>query len=536
MRFDRRAIAVSFCIFAAFGLVVGACDSDDPAAPAEDQASCTAGPDTVDFGPVTVGQSVTRVLEIENTGEQEISGNVGVSTSAPCDGYTIVSGDGNFTLNPGEIHTVRVRLEPASLGEKTCRITTGNSACGSFVLLGSAEDPPACDVQPSVIDFGKVAVQTQRDTTFTIKNSGGGILGGFVSETCDYITILSGGGSYELAASESLLVTVRFEPENSGSFNCTIETGDALCSDVSVTGATEFPQFTGFAVGQSGTILRTVDGGETWVRMISGTGAGLLDVDFADASTGTVVGSNGRILRTTDGGDTWTQQTSGSSSVLVCVVMTDANTAMITGNNGTILYTTDGGATWNPQTSGTTDPLTEISFVDANNGWVVGFGGIALRTVDGGSTWNPLDVGSDRILTGVWFVDANNGTVVTGSGSWTQELIPQILTTTDGGNTWSVKSPMPAGAYNDVMFTSVTTGTVAVADGNILRTSDGGNTWTQFSSGLQNINGIDFMNHNIGVAVGFGGKITQTFDGGKTWFPRASGTTVIMYSVSLTGF
>ncbi len=72
--------------------------------------------------------------------------------------------------------------------------------------------------------------------TLTIKNVGGGTLDGTVSEACPYYSVTSGGNPYSLAAAESLVVTVQFAPTGVGTFSCTIETGDALCSDVEVTG------------------------------------------------------------------------------------------------------------------------------------------------------------------------------------------------------------------------------------------------------------------------------------------------------------
>src|SRR5258708_17576822 len=62
------------------------------------------------------------------------------------------------------------------------------------------------------------------------------------------------------------------------------------------------------AVGEFGTILRTTDGGVTWILQSSGTTNSLYGVSFADANTGTVVGRSGTILRTIDGGSTWTTQ------------------------------------------------------------------------------------------------------------------------------------------------------------------------------------------------------------------------------------
>ena len=70
---------------------------------------------------------------------------------------------------------------------------------------------------------------------------------------------------------------------------------------------------TGTAVGRRGTILRTTDGGTTWVRHSIGFSYpySLRDVSFTDANTGTAVGRRGTILRTTDGGDTWVRQSIG---------------------------------------------------------------------------------------------------------------------------------------------------------------------------------------------------------------------------------
>jgi len=78
-----------------------------------------------------------------------------------------------------------------------------------------------------------------------------------------------------------------------------------------------FPdEYTGIAVGASGTILRTTDAGNTWLIQSSGTSNRLNAVSFTDANTGTVVGDDGLILRTIDGGQTWLEQDSGVTSVL----------------------------------------------------------------------------------------------------------------------------------------------------------------------------------------------------------------------------
>ncbi len=59
----------------------------------------------------------------------------------------------------------------------------------------------------------------------------------------------------------------------------------------------------GFAVGSVGRILHTTDSGATWTDQTSGSSANLHDVSFAsDALRGIAVGDTGVILRTTNGG------------------------------------------------------------------------------------------------------------------------------------------------------------------------------------------------------------------------------------------
>ena len=101
-------------------------------------------------------------------------------------------------------------------------------------------------------------------------------------------------------------------------------------------------------------------------------GFNLFGVSFPDVNTGTAVGDSGTILRTTDGGANWVSQTSGTIQRLKGVSFSDANTGTAVGDNGIILRTTDGGANWVSQISGTTQNLFGVSFSDATPGTAVG--------------------------------------------------------------------------------------------------------------------------------------------------------------------
>ena len=151
---------------------------------------------------------------------------------------------------------------------------------------------------------------------------------------------------------------------------------------------------TAIAVGDSGLIIRSTDGGAQWfpqsVLWDTEFGVGpvtllrLSAVSFVDANRGVVVGDSGVVLRTTDGGTKWNVHHSGMTRRLNAVWLFDADTGIAVGDSGTMARTTDGGATWIPQPSGTTNNLYGIFFSNANEGTIVGEGGTILRTTAGG--------------------------------------------------------------------------------------------------------------------------------------------------------
>ena len=137
---------------------------------------------------------------------------------------------------------------------------------------------------------------------------------------------------------------------------------------------------TGFAVGISGTILKTTNAGANWTAQTSGTVASLNSVYFTDVNTGYIVG--GAILKTTDGGSNWNILSSTLSGY--SVYFTDANTGYAVGGGLNILKTSNGGINWTTQTSGTLSSLWSVYFTNADTGYAVGTMGTILKTTNGG--------------------------------------------------------------------------------------------------------------------------------------------------------
>ncbi|MDP1620696.1 MAG: YCF48-related protein [Bacteroidales bacterium] len=328
-------------------------------------------------------------------------------------------------------------------------------------------------------------------------------------------------------------------------------------------------------VGQSGTILKTTDGGITWSRKVSGTTVWLHSVHFVDNNTGWVVGFNGTILKTTDGGTNWTNQSDPFfTDNLTSVYFINADTGWFVSASGGTKKTTDGGLNWNflSGSPGGSDiqfidndrgwvasggyiyrtingGLTwdwalfynssavechSIHFIDSNTGWAVGgdqVNGLSLiaHTTDGGLTWVQQTSGVQDMLYSVYFTDANTGWTVGTQGG----LAFNILNTVDGGANWNLQASFATTAFpKSVSFTNANTGWVVGEGGRIYKTSNGGVMWSDLKTSVtadnQLLYSVDFENTTTGWAVGglSAGKILKTMDGGTTWFEQASIDTI----------
>jgi photosystem II stability/assembly factor-like uncharacterized protein len=142
-------------------------------------------------------------------------------------------------------------------------------------------------------------------------------------------------------------------------------------------------------------IYRTTNGGDSWTLLMQDTTIiGLYGISFTDDHTATAVGSSGKILHTADGGETWTPQTSGTEADLWDVFFISADTGWAVGGTfwsfygGVILKTTDGGTTWIAQTYPGDAMLFGVFFTDANTGTAVSGSGDIFHTKTGGvPTW-----------------------------------------------------------------------------------------------------------------------------------------------------
>jgi len=295
------------------------------------------------------------------------------------------------------------------------------------------------------------------------------------------------------------------------------------------------PYYYGWTVGDSwngyGTILRSIDSGETWTRQGAGQIADVTlgAVSTVDPYTVWVVGySDGyaTIYHTSDGGTTWVRKGSQADVPdvdLIKVHASDENHVWAVGD-GTILHTGDGGATWaNRIPPGYEDiPLQGVYAPDSATVWVTGgpkdgFATI-LKSTDSGLSWSRQSGGDfatsgyDHIL-GISAIDTETAWAIGGddtSMGWF------VLKTTDGGSTWIEQTK---GALDGNNICAVDSSTVwAVSDTTISRSTDGGTTWETHNSSYYTM-GISAVNSLEAWAItsGLSGSIRHTTDGGINW-------------------
>ena len=277
----------------------------------------------------------------------------------------------------------------------------------------------------------------------------------------------------------------------------------------------------GWAVGSSdygelGHIIKTADGGLTWTKQSTGSSRtsvlGLYAVQFIDPNNGWAVGTSGLVLKTTDGGANWMNLSLVTYDHLYAVYFHDANTGWVGGNGGALLKTTNAGAKWTPVNVSNAQRINDIYFADAKTGWACQSAGRIIKTTNGGVSWTEISTATTRAFLAMYFVDAKTGWAV-GGGS----VYRVVFKTTDGGNTWTAQNVPSGEALMDVFFIDATTGWAVGMNGAILKTTDGGANWVAQNSGRTDwLECVYFKDANAGFVGGSEG-ILQTTDGGASW-------------------
>lgn len=225
-----------------------------------------------------------------------------------------------------------------------------------------------------------------------------------------------------------------------------------------------------------GKIVTTSDGGSNWTVSYDNqlNDGDIQDVQFIDSLRGWAILNHTEysVLKTVDGGQTWASSIIQTNEPLKRMTFTDYMHGWVGDISGNVHYTTNGGNTW------TTVPDVINSFYDiqfVNNQLGYAYGNHTYKTTDGGITWEEFY--TDRVVISGHFINENQG--------WL--LCPnEVLFTEDGGENWNYQeSPGYPDYLNSFMdFYDHKHGIILTYDPynlehTIFQTHNGGSTWVE---------------------------------------------------------
>lgn len=226
-----------------------------------------------------------------------------------------------------------------------------------------------------------------------------------------------------------------------------------------------------------------------------------------------IVGSYGKILRTEDGGATWIIQKSPTQAHLQKVVAWDKKTLMAIGDNATVLITSDAGKNWNAVKVPTYERgdvfLTAYREPVSGRVWIAGNMSMVLVSDDKGATWNMTHPQED--------ISWNSIAVTKGQNVWLVGEAGKVQQSRDSGKTWEKVTVPTDASLNAIAFSDDNRGVMVGLSGTILATSDGGKSWQRENSGVQtHLFGL-FWDGRTYSAVGDSGMILTADAQGRPW-------------------
>jgi len=282
------------------------------------------------------------------------------------------------------------------------------------------------------------------------------------------------------------------------------------------------------AVGVRGHILYSDDNGQSWEQANVPVSVLLTSVNFADRKNGWAVGHSGVILKTSDGGSNWVKQFDGDQANKMIItqsekVLEDMKLELADAPEEELEdleYEVEEAAfavedARLDATVGASKPLLDVLFSSDKDGFVVGAYGFMFKTTDGGLSWDNY---GDRMDNPDRF-HLNAINKIKGGALLAVGEAGVIYRSTDDGESWDVLDSPYSGSLFGVSGTNEENVVLVFGlRGNVYRSEDAGDTWSAIDSETQSTLMSAATSTGDGISiVGTSGSVLLSEDGGKTF-------------------
>jgi photosystem II stability/assembly factor-like uncharacterized protein len=272
------------------------------------------------------------------------------------------------------------------------------------------------------------------------------------------------------------------------------------------------------AAGERGRIVWSDDDGQSWRQARTPTSVTLTNIRFVSPREGWAIGQMGVILHTLDGGEDWTLQYDGLRANQALVAAAKADLSAGAGNP---LNTANLQAAQQFVGGGPSVPLLALLPLSSGRVIVAGAFGMAFTSVDSGSTWQPI---FDRIPN-------PNGlhiySIVQDGGAVYFAGEQGILLRQGPDRQFTTLNTPFQGTFFGALVTPAKALLLFGLQGTVLRSADAGQTWHE----VQTVNGagIDcgIVLHNGDILLGDeAGNLLLSHDDGVSFHAISAGPPV----------
>ena len=255
------------------------------------------------------------------------------------------------------------------------------------------------------------------------------------------------------------------------------------------------------AVGDSGSIVYSIDSGEKWQRIDINRKINLSDAYALRKGSSILVGDSSTIYYAYNKLDSLMLIPYERGYTFFRVKFTKDNIGFITGNRGTILKSLDEGKTWARTKTNCNEIIFDCAFFNSKKGFAVGWSGTILTTTNGGDTWYKIETTlTDNYLKSIDLTENGYGIIVGGDGT--------ILRTSDYGNSWEKLKLTYSGGFQKVKFINEDYCVIVGSKGAMIVSKDKGETWNVVDSRVySNLNGMAVNSYGKIFIVGVNGMI-----------------------------